>query len=89
MFCLVSTKGAKNTSSLSQNISFDVIRALFDASSDKADLLREMIRVLGKSRDSALISENLEFILSYDIEIGQELFNLIPLSVMFPGYELN
>lgn len=44
-----------------------------------------MIRVLGKSKDGNLISDNLEYVLTQDFTISYKLFDLIPLSVILPG----
>ena len=44
-----------------------------------------MIRVLGKSKDGNLISDNLEYVFTQDFAIAYKLFDLIPLSVILPG----
>jgi len=45
-----------------------------------------MIRVLGKSKDGNLISDNLEYVFTQDFAIAYKLFDLIPLSVIFALY---
>lgn len=61
------------------------LRQLIQKSTRKDEILRDMVRILGKSKDGNLISEHLEFILTQNLEIGQEIFDLTPLSVMLPG----